>query len=101
MELVYGVTRTMSVSYVVPTSIHGAGVWGYKNYDKLNIIHHRALRSYLGVYRSASTVVLNGEMRWDYPVITRKLAMLRLCVRLLNTPNNGLTISKYLCGIGI
>ena len=91
MELVYGVARTMCDSDVVPIANHGAGVWGYKNYDKLNIIHHRAVRSYSGVHRSSSTVVLNGDMGWNYPVVTRRLDMLRLWVRLVNTPNNRLT----------
>ena len=78
-------------SFVTPISDYCASIWGFKDYDKCNTIHHRALRSFLGVHKFTSNVVINGDMGWVLPSVRRKLDMLRLCKRIWNMDDNRLT----------
>lgn len=89
-EVYYDTYSKMYNSYVVPVADYAAGIWGFKNYDKANTVHNRAIRSFLGVHRFTSNVVIHGDMGWTSPVTRRKLEMLRLWKRLLDMPNDRL-----------
>ena len=69
---------------------YGAAVWGYKNYDKPNTIHNRAIRTYLGVHRFSSNIAINGEMGWVTPKVRRHLDIIRLWYRIVKMDNNRL-----------
>ena len=57
--------ETLYHKCVVPISDYcGSGVWGAKSYNVCEKLQNRAIRSYLGVHRYASKVVLNGETGW-------------------------------------
>jgi hypothetical protein len=65
-------------SCVVPIMDYASGVWGYNRYDKPNVIQNRAIRSFLGVHRYTSNVAIQGDMAWIWPIVRRKLEMLKL-----------------------
>ena len=75
---------------------YASGVWGYKNYDKPNVIQNRAQRAFLGVHRFTSNVVVNGDMGWTSPVVRRKINILRLWNRLEKMSDTRLTKRIYL-----
>ena len=54
-----------------------SAIWGYETHIKLNRIHLRAIRLFLGVNRSATVADLEGDMGWKPPIIQRKIHMLR------------------------
>ncbi len=70
---------------------YSAGVWGYARYDKPKTVQHRALRSFLGVHRCTSNVVINGDTGWKPPVVRRKVSMIKLLERLVNMPGYRIT----------
>ncbi len=47
--LTYEVHKQLYETCVIPIMDCCAGVWGYKQYDKHNTVHNRAIKSYLGV----------------------------------------------------
>jgi len=78
-------------SCVIPIMDYCSGIWGYARYDKPNTVQHRAIRSFLGVHRYASNVVINGDTGWTPPIVRRKLNILKLVQRMMNMPVNRLT----------
>lgn len=76
---------------VVPVMDYASGVWGYNRYDKPNVVQHRAIRSFLGVHRYTSNVAIDGDMGWIWPIVRRKLEMLKLFKRLFNMSESRLT----------
>ena len=83
-------------SGVVPIMDYASGVWGFKNYDKPQVVHNRAQRAFLGVHRYASNVVVNGDMGWISPVVRRKLDIIRLWSRLDKMQDTRLTKRIFL-----
>ena len=81
---------------VVSISDLNSGVWGFKEYATPNNIHHRAIRSFLGVHRNTSLVVLNGDIGWTPPIVRRKLNIIRLWYRLEMMDNHRLPKLVYL-----
>ena len=69
---------------------YSSGVWGLGLYPKLNNVHHRALRTYLGVHKYAPIEALTGELAFTPPAIRRKVEMVRLWNRLVKLPENRL-----------
>ena len=51
---------------------YSSAVWGHKYNKSIDRIHHRAMRTFLCVNRSATIVGLEGEMGWKTPIIRRK-----------------------------
>jgi hypothetical protein len=72
-----------------------SGVWGYKKYDRPQVIQNRAARAFLGVHRCTSNVVVNGDMGWVTPDVRRKLNILRLWVRIEKMDDERLTKKVY------
>ena len=94
--LYYKTYTTLYDKCICTISDYCSGVWGFKDYNHPNNLHHRAIRAFLGVHRYASTVVLNGDMGWIPPNIRRKLNMIRLWYRLEKLPDTRLTKTIYL-----
>ena len=63
---------------ICPVMDYCAGIWGHAPNDKLDKIHMRAIRCFLGVNRYATKVGYEGELGWVPPLIRRQLEMLRL-----------------------
>ena len=55
-----------------------SSIWGYNDNDKLDKIHMKAIRCYLGVNRYAPKAGIKGEIGWTPPQIRRHLNILRL-----------------------
>ncbi|CAG2189455.1 unnamed protein product [Mytilus edulis] len=51
-------------SMVTPVMDYSSGVWGYKIYDKLETLQNRAIRTFLGVGKSAPNPAICGDMGW-------------------------------------
>ncbi len=81
---------------IAPIMDYCSAIWGYKTYDKCDTIQNRALRSFLGVHRYASNLVLFGDTGWTLPVIRRRLEMIRFWYRLLKMENTRLTKHVFL-----
>ena len=73
-----------------------AGVWGYPSFQKPQVIQNRALRSFLGVHRFASTAAVSGDTGWIPPVVRRHVAMVALWCRLLQMDESRLTKRVFL-----
>ena len=69
---------------------YSAGVWGLGLYPKLNNIHNRAVRTYLGVHKYAPILALTGELSFTPPEIRRKVEMIRLWNRIIKMPDSRL-----------
>ena len=76
---------------VLPIMNYASGVWGYRRYDKPNTVHNRAIRSFLGVHRYSSNVAIQGDVGWKWPIVHRKLEMLKLFRRIFLMSNESLT----------
>ncbi len=89
--LTYKVYKKMYDTCVVPILDYCAGVWGHNAHDHMDTVQNRALRSFLGVHRFASNVVINGDMAWCPSKVRRKLCMLKLWNRINAMPNDRMT----------
>jgi len=69
---------------------YSAGVWGCGTFPKLDSVHSRALRCYLGVHKYAPLAALEAEMGFNSPPVRRKLEMVRFWNHLINLSNNRL-----------
>ena len=78
-------------SCVCPVAEYAAGVWGYKDFSKINAIQYRAIRSFLGVHRFTAIPVLEGEMCWLRPKYRRWTHILRLWNRLVSMSDDRVT----------
>ena len=81
---------------VVPIMDYCGAVWGYKPYAKCDTIQHRALRSFLGLHRFSSNLVIFGDTGWKPPYVRRRVDMIRLWHRLLKMNDNRLTKRVFL-----
>ena len=79
----YSTYTKLYESGVTPIVDYGSEVWGYKNYNKPNIIQNKAMRVFLGVHRFAPVAGLEGDMAWLSPQYRRWLSILRYWNRLL------------------
>ena len=70
-------------STVVPVMDYSAGVWGYKTFDSHDKLHHKALRTFLGVGKQTPLVALDGAVAWKSPKLRRHVDMIRLWCRLV------------------
>ena len=77
-------------SCIIPIMDYCSGVWGFTGNEKLDKIHMRAMRCYLGVNRYSAKVGIEGELGWVNPQIRRWLNMLRLWNRIFGMNNTRL-----------
>ena len=75
---------------------YGSCIWGFGTYDKINTVHNRAIRLFLGVHRFTSNLGINGEMGWLPSKIRRYMNIIRYWNRLINMDNFRLTKKVFL-----
>jgi hypothetical protein len=80
----YSAFTKLFESCVTPIIDYGAEVWGFRNYNKPNLVQNKAMRIFLGVHRFAPVAGLEGDMAWLSPQYRRWLCILRLWNRLIN-----------------
>ena len=78
-------------SCVTPILDYCSGIWGYKTYGKIDTVHNRALKIFLGVHAFAPNAAINADMGWSSSNCRRKVEMLRLWNRLVNMDVHRLT----------
>ncbi len=39
--------------------------WGFSKLGKINTVHNRAIRYFLGTHRVAPNIAINGDMGWS------------------------------------
>ena len=61
-EWEYNTFTKMYNAGFLPVMVYAAGVWGFKNYDKLDNLQRKAMRYFLGVHRFASNHVIEGDI---------------------------------------
>ena len=76
---------------VVPVLDYCSGVWGFKNFDKIDMIQNRAIRYFMGVHRFTPILAITGDMGWVVSTNRRWANVLRLWNRLVNMNENRLT----------
>ena len=81
---------------VTPIMDYSSAVWGYKYNKSLDRLHHRAMRTFLCVNRSATIVGLEGEMGWKTPIVCHKINILRFWNRLMKMNNKRLPKMIYM-----
>lgn len=92
----YGSYTKLYDACIVPVMSYGAEIWGYTNYPKLNQIHQRAMRIFLGVHKFAPIAGLEGDMGWIAPKYRQWLLMLSYWNRLNQLDSNRLTYKVFL-----
>jgi exonuclease III len=90
-NLVFKTYSKLYESCIIPIMDYAAGVWGFPNYDRPNTVQNRAIRSFLGVHRYASNVAIQGDVGWKWPVVRRKIEMLKLFKRIMLMDDDRLT----------
>jgi len=75
----------------VPITDYSAGVWGFKSYDKIDVLHHKIIRYFFGVHRFAANHAIEGDMGWVPPSVRRLVSVIRLWNRLIDMPQDRLT----------
>ncbi|XP_053394824.1 uncharacterized protein LOC123524463 [Mercenaria mercenaria] len=81
------------VSGVTPILDYCSGVWGYRKFQTIDNIQHKAIRYFLGVHRFAPLIAINGDIGWLPSNYRRWLNMIRYWNRLINFDDHRLT--KY------
>jgi hypothetical protein len=89
--MAYSTYTKLYESCVVPVADYASEIWGFKNFNKANIIQNRAMRIFLGVHRFAPVAGLEGDMAWLSPQYRRWLNMLRYWNRLVCMDTDRLT----------
>ncbi|XP_060563130.1 uncharacterized protein LOC132722622 [Ruditapes philippinarum] len=78
-------------SCVVPIMNYCSSVWGYRKYQVMENVQHRAIRYYLGVHRFAPILAITGDIEWVPTNYRRWLNMLRMWNRLVSLDDNRIT----------
>jgi len=78
-------------SCVTPITDYCSAIWGQKDCAKIETVHNKAIKFFLGVHTFASTAAVTGDMGWLPPLVRRKLDLLRYWNRLVQMDNNRLT----------
>ena len=82
---------------ITKISDYSAGVWGLGVYPKLDSVHNRALRCYLGVHKYAPIAALQGEMGFTPPDVRRKIELVRLWNHLISLDSDRLPRKIFDC----
>ena len=78
-------------SGVVPILDYCSGVWGYRRYQAIDNIQHRAIRYFLGVHRFAPLLAIHGDIGWIPSIYRRWISLIRYWNRLVKFDENRLT----------
>ena len=87
----YNTYTKMFNSCVVPVTDYCSGIWGFKQFNKIDTLQNRAIRYFLGVHRFTPILAINGEMGWTLSIHRRWVNMIRLWNRLISMDDNRLT----------
>lgn len=87
----YGPYTKLFDSCIVPILAYGSEIWGYKSFKKINQVHYRAIRVFLGVHRFAPVPGLEGDMGWLCPLYRQWYCMLSFWNRLIKLSEDRLT----------
>ncbi len=81
---------------VAPVMDYCSGIWGYKEYSKVETVQNRAVRFYLGVHNYAPNHVIRGDIGWVTPNVRHKVEILRMWNRFVSMNNDRLTKQVFL-----
>lgn len=95
-DLMFATYKKIYSSKIIPIMDYSASVWGFKCYSKIDTVHNRIIKYFLGTPKSTSTPVIYGDTGLMPPIIRRKIAMLRFWKRLIFMNNNRLTKRIFL-----
>ena len=90
-DIGYNTYSKLFNSCVAPVIDYCSGVWGFKQFNKIDTVQNRAIRYFLGVHRFTPLLVINGEMGWTMSIHRRLANMFRLWNRLTSMNNTRLT----------
>ena len=71
-------------------------MWGSKKYHKQEMIHHRAMRTFLGVGKKTPIPGLYGEMGWRSLTYYRRQEMVRYWLKIYNMNNRRLAKQTFI-----
>ncbi len=95
-EMSYRTYSKLYDSMVCPVMDYGSAVWGVKNFEKLEQVHHRAMRFFTGVHRLCPIPGFVGDMGWLDNVSRWKLERIRFWNRLVETKHDRLLKKIFL-----
>ena len=75
---------------------YSSAIWGFKQYDKCDTVHNRAMRAFLGVHRFTSVPGMSGDMVWQTPKHRRHIEILRLWLRFVQMDDHRLTKKVFM-----
>ena len=78
-------------STVIPVLHYATAVWGTKVYEKQELVHHRAMRTFLGVGKKTPIPGLYGETGWPKLKHHKSIEVIKYWLKLFNMDNNRLT----------
>ena len=90
-DIGYNTYSKLFNSCVAPVIDYCSGVWGFKQFNKIDTVQNRAIRYFLGVHRFTPLLAINGEMGWTMSIHRRWANMFRLWNRLISMNNTRLT----------
>ncbi len=96
-DMSYRTYSKLYESMVCPVMDYGSAVWGFKTYEKLEQVHHRAIRFFTGVHRLCPIPGFVGDVGWLDNVSRWKIERVRFWNRLIGTKNSRL-LKKIFCG---
>ena len=75
---------------VCPILDYASGIWGAKEFDKIDHVQNRAIRAFLGVHNFAPNLGIQGDMGWTSSSVRRKVNIVRVWNNLVNMNSNRL-----------
>ena len=81
---------------VLPVLHYASAVWGYKTFPSQENIHHRAMRTFLGVGKKTPIPGLQGEMGWHKLNFHRRRETVRYWLKLYNMNDARLTKKVFI-----
>lgn len=98
----YDVYTKLINSIVEPVLFYGAGIWGQRYYNEIEVVLNKACRYFLGTTKNASNIATRGDMGWVSCAVKQKLETIRLWCRLKQMPENRLSaiVHKWSFNIG-
>ena len=86
--MTYEVYKKLIESVVEPVLFYCAGIWGNRNFTKVESVINKACRYFLGVSKNAPNISSKGDMGWVSAEVKQKLETVRLWCRLRNMPDD-------------
>jgi hypothetical protein len=84
-------------SCVMPIMEYGSEIWGYKEFQSLNVVQNRAMKFYSGVNKYTPTAGVYSELGWITPKLRQWKRLLSMWNRICNMTDDRLTkrVLKY------